>query len=131
MAKSDLLGGSLWQNYSQKVAERMDHPTYLGTISEEEAAAMNADLIIADHGAESCGDAVRLYWAVERESDKILDARFKSFGCGTAIASSDMMAELCIGKTVNQAIEITNLDVEKELRDSDDIPAVTPQKMNC
>ena len=131
MAKNDLIGGSLWQDYSQKVARRMDNPSYLGSISEEEAGAMNADLIIADHGAESCGDAVRLFWAVSKDSGIILDARFKSFGCGTAIASSDMMAELCIGKTVDEAVEITNLDVEKALRDSPDVPAVPPQKMHC
>ncbi len=131
MAKGDLVGGSLWQNYSNKVAERMDSPQYLGIITEEEAASLNADLVVADHGAESCGDAVRLYWAVEKDSGKIVKARFKSFGCGTAIASSDMMAELCIGKTVDEAVAITNLDVEKALRDNPDTPAVPPQKMHC
>jgi len=131
MAKGDLFGGSLWQNYSQKVAQRMDHPSYLGEISEEEAEALNADLVVADHGAESCGDAVRLYWAVNRDSGIIAKATFKSFGCGTAIASSDMMAELCMGKTVDEAITITNLDVEKALRDEPETPAVPPQKMHC
>jgi len=131
MAKNDLVGGSLWQNYSQKVADRMDHPRFLGEISEDEAAALNADLIVADHGAESCGDAVRLYWAVEKDSGRIVKATFKSFGCGTAIASSDMMAELCIGLTVDEAVDITNIDVEKALRDKEDIPAVPPQKMHC
>ena len=131
MAKSDLLGGSLWDNYSNKVADRMNNPHYLGEITEEEAAAMNAKLVVADWGAESCGDAVRLYWAVEKESEKIVKATFKSFGCGTAIASSDMMVELCLGKTVDDAIKITNLDVEKALRDTPDVPAVPPQKMHC
>ena len=131
MAKGDLVGGSLWQNYSDKVAGRMDNPRYLGIITEEEAAELNAELIVADHGAESCGDAVRLYWAVEKDSGRIVKARFKSFGCGTAIASSDMMAELCIGKTVDEAVKITNLDVEKSLRDTPDVPAVPPQKMHC
>ncbi len=131
MAKNDLVGGSLWQNYSQKVAERMDHPRYLGEISEEEAESLNADLIVAEHGAESCGDAVRLFWAVEKDSGKILKATFKSFGCGTAIASSDMMAELCVGLTVDEAVLITNIDVEKALRDDPDTPAVPPQKMHC
>lgn len=131
MAKGDLVGGSLWQNYSGKVADRMDHPIYLGEITEEEAASMNAELVVADHGAESCGDAVRLYWAVDKEDGRILKAGFKSFGCGTAIASSDMMAELCVGKTVDEAVKITNLDVEKALRDHPDIPAVPPQKMHC
>ncbi len=131
MAKGDLVGGSLWQNYSKKVAERMDHPRYLGVISEEEAESLNAELIVAEHGAESCGDAVRLYWAVDKNSSRIVKATFKSFGCGTAIASSDMMAELCIGKTVDEVVTITNLDVEKALRDDPDTPAVPPQKMHC
>ena len=131
MAKGDLVGGSLWQNYSHKVAERMDHPRYLGVISEEEATSLNAELIVAEHGAESCGDAVRLYWAVDKNSSRIVKATFKSFGCGTAIASSDMMAELCIGKTVDEVVTITNLDVEKALRDDPDTPAVPPQKMHC
>ncbi len=131
MAKNDLLGGSLWDNYSKKVADRMNNPLHLGEISEEEAKALNAKLVIADWGAESCGDAVRLYWAVELETEKIIKGSFKSFGCGTAIASSDMMVELCLGKTVDEALEITNLDVEKALRDTPDVPAVPPQKMHC
>jgi NifU-like protein len=131
MAKKDLVGGSLWDNYSNQVADRMNKPRNLGEITEEEAKALKAKLIVADWGAESCGDAVRLYWAVEKDSDKIVKATFKSFGCGTAIASSDMMAELCLGKTVDEAMEITNLDVEKALRDDPDVPAVPPQKMHC
>jgi len=131
MAKSDLIGGSLWRNYSSKVALRMDNPRHLGEITDDEASSLNADLIVADHGAESCGDAVRLYWAVDRGTGVIVKARFKSFGCGTAIASSDMMAELCMGKSVDEAVTITNLDVEKALRDNPDVPAVPPQKMHC
>lgn len=131
MAKKDLVGGSLWDNYSDQVADRMNKPQNLGEITEEEAKKLNAKLIVADWGAESCGDAVRLYWAVEKETDKIVKATFKSFGCGTAIASSDMMAELCLGKTVDEAVDITNIDVEKALRDNPDTPAVPPQKMHC
>lgn len=131
MAKKDLIGGTLWQNYSDKIANRMDNPQYMGAITEEEAASLGARLVVADHGAESCGDAVRLYWAVEEGSGTILKARFKSFGCGTAIASSDMMCELCVGKTVDEAVSITNIDVEQALRDEEDTPAVPPQKMHC
>ena len=61
----------------------------------------------------------------------IVDAKFKSFGCGTAIASSDMMVELCLGKKVQEAVKITNIDVEKALRDDPDTPAVPGQKMHC
>lgn len=131
MAKSDLLGGSLWEQYSHKVSDRMNSPKYMGEITQEEADKRGAKLIVADHGADSCGDAVRLYWLIDPDSQKILDARFKSFGCGTAIASSDAMAEMCIGKTVDEAVQITNIDVEFTLRDTPDMPAVPPQKMHC
>lgn len=131
MGKNDLIGGSLWDHYSNVVADRMNNPRNLGEITEEEAKALGAKLIVADWGAESCGDAVRLYWAVDEATEKIVKASFKSFGCGTAIASSDMMVELCLGKTVDEAMKITNIDVEKALRDNPDEPAVPPQKMHC
>ncbi|RDU57976.1 iron-sulfur cluster assembly scaffold protein [Helicobacter sp. MIT 99-5507] len=130
MGKDTLIGGSLWDAYSNKVQERMDNPTHLGVITQEQADAKGAKLIVADYGAEACGDAVRLYWLVDSD-DRIIDAKFKSFGCGTAIASSDMMVELCLGKKVQDAVKITNLDVESALRDDPDIPAVPGQKMHC
>lgn len=130
MAKNDLIGGALWDAYSKKVSDRMDNPTHLGVLTEEDARAKNAKLIVADYGAEACGDAVRLYWLVD-QNDVIISAKFKSFGCGTAIASSDMMAELCLGKTVQEAVKITNLDVEHALRDDPNTPAVPGQKMHC
>ena len=131
MAKNDLISGSIWDEYSNQVVERMNNPKHQGEITEERAKELNAKLIIADFGAESCGDAVRLYWAVDESNDKILESKFKSFGCGTAIASSDVMAELCVGKTVDEAVKITNIDVEHALRDNPDTPAVPPQKMHC
>lgn len=130
MGKDTLLGGALWEAYSKKVQERMDNPTHLGVITQEEADNKSAKLIVADYGAEACGDAVRLYWLID-SNDTIIDAKFKSFGCGTAIASSDMMVELCLGKKVQDAVKITNLDVEAALRDDPDTPAVPGQKMHC
>ena len=131
MAKNTLISGSIWDEYSENVIRRMDDPTHQGEISEQRAKELNSKLIIADFGAESCGDAVRLYWAVNEETNIIEESKFKSFGCGTAIASSDVMAELCIGKTVDEAVKITNIDVEHALRDDPDTPAVPPQKMHC
>ncbi|MCX6554612.1 MAG: iron-sulfur cluster assembly scaffold protein [Candidatus Aminicenantes bacterium] len=131
MAKNDLIGGSLWEQYSNKVSTRMNNPEHRGEISDAEAKELGARLIVADWGAESCGDAVRLYWAVDPKTNRILKAKFKSFGCGTAIASSDVMAELSMGKTVEEALKITNIEVEMALRDSPDIPAIPPQKMHC
>lgn len=131
MGIDSLVGGTIWDEYSNKVTDLMNNPQNMGEITEEEAKEMGAKLIVADFGAESCGDAVRLYWAVDPETDKILESKFKSFGCGTAIASSDTMAELCKGKTVDEAVKITNIDVEKAMRDEPDTPAVPPQKMHC
>lgn len=129
MARNDLIGGALWEEYSQEVQRRMDNPFNMGEITENEVGSDR--LIIADFGAESCGDAVRLYWQIDPKTDVIKKSKFKSFGCGTAIASSDMMAELCMEKTVDDALKITNIDVEKALRDEDEIPAVPGQKMHC
>lgn len=131
MGKNDLIGGSLWEQYSQKVAERMNNPRHFGELTEEDAKRLNGKLIIANEGAESCGDTVRLYWIVGNDDEVIKAASFKSFGCGTAIASTDMMAEMCIGKTVDEATKINNLDVEHALRDTADTAAVPPQKMHC
>jgi NifU-like protein len=131
MAKNDLIGGSIWEEYSQKVQDLMNNPQHMGEITDEEAKEQGLKLVVADFGAESCGDAVRLYWAVDEETNIIKNAKFKSFGCGTAIASSDTMAELCKGKTVDEAVKITNIDVEFAMRDNPDTPAVPPQKMHC
>jgi len=129
MARDDLIGGALWEEYSTEVQRRMDSPSNMGEITEGEKG--DNELVIADFGAESCGDAVRLYWLIDPKTDTIKTSKFKSFGCGTAIASSDMMAELCMDRTVDDALKITNIDVEKALRDNPDIPAVPGQKMHC
>jgi NifU-like protein len=131
MAKSDILGDSLWDAYSNKVTTLMNNPQHQGELFEGEVEKRGHKLIVADFGAESCGDAVRLYWEIDPKTDTIIDSKFKSFGCGTAIASSDVMTELCIGKTVQEAVKITNIDVELALRDTPDVPAVPPQKMHC
>jgi NifU-like protein len=108
----------------------MLNPRHLGEITEADAESLGGSLVVADWGAEVCGDAIRAFWAVAR-SGKILDARFKTFGCGTAIASSDMMCEMIIGKTVDEAMKITNIDVERALRDEESKAAIPPQKMHC
>jgi len=131
MGIDSLVGGTIWDEYSDKVTDLMNNPQNMGDIKQEEAEAMGAKLIVADFGAESCGDAVRLYWAVDPETDVIKESKFKSFGCGTAIASSDIMAELCKGKKVQEAVKITNIDVEHAMRDTPDVPSVPPQKMHC
>ena len=131
MGMDSLIGGTIWDEYSNKVADLMNNPQNMGEITEDQAKELGGKLIVADFGAESCGDAVRLYWVVHPVSDVIMSSKFKSFGCGTAIASSDTMAELCKGKTVQEAVKITNIDVEMAMRDTPDVPSVPPQKMHC
>jgi NifU-like protein len=131
MGRNDLVTGNVWEQYSKKVQDRMNDPKAIGEFTQADADAKGAKLVVADFGAESCGDAVRLFWLVDEKTDTIIDSKFKSFGCGTAIASSDAMAELCIGKKVDDAVNITNTDVEFFLRDDENTPAVPPQKMHC
>lgn len=131
MPKDVAIGGQLWEQYSQKVQQRMDNPTHRGAITEDEARSAGCRLLVVDWGAEACGDMVRLFWAVDEKTDIVRVARFYSFGCGTAIASSDLMCELCEGKKVDEVLQINNLVVEQALRDTPDKPAVPPQKMHC
>ena len=86
MARSDMISGNVWEQYSNKVQDRMNNPVAMGELTQEDANKHNARLIVADFGAESCGDAVRLFWIVDEKTDTIIDSKFKSFGCGTAIA---------------------------------------------
>ena len=130
MAKETLLSKGMWEQYSEKVRDRMNKPGHFGEITKDEAHKANLKLVDVIHGSEACGDAVQLFLLVDKDN-VITKARFKSFGCGTAIAASDMMAELCVGKTIDQALRITNLDVERALRDNPETPAVPGQKMHC
>jgi NifU-like protein len=130
MSKDNLLGKSLWEAYSSKVHDRMNNPRYKGSLTQADADKLDCKLVYAKHGAESCGDMVELFWLVD-EDGVIQDARFQSFGCGTAISASDAMAEMTIGKHVDEAAKVTNLDVEMFLRDDPDTPAVPGQKMHC
>ena len=66
MAKTDLVGGTLWESYSSKVNDRMLNPRHLGEITAGEAESLGARLVVADWGAEVCGDAIRAFWAVDR-----------------------------------------------------------------
>lgn len=131
MGKENLIGKGLWESYSKKVQERMNNPLHRGSFTQKDADEHGLELIVADYGDASCGDSVQIFWLIDKQTGVIKDARFLSFGCGTAIASSDMMAGLTIGKTVDEAAKITNIDVEKALRDNPNIPAVPGQKMHC
>lgn len=101
--------------YSQKVMDHFMNPRNMGEIK-------NADGI-GEVGNPVCGDLMKLF--IKVKNNKIVDVKFQTFGCGAAIATSSMITELVIGKTIEEAIEITNKQVAQSL---DGLP---PAKMHC
>ena len=101
--------------YSEKVLEHFKNPRNVGEIE-------NADGI-GEVGNPKCGDIMKMYLKIEE--DTIADVKFKTFGCGSAIASSSMATELIKGKTIKEAMKITNKAVAEAL---DGLP---PIKMHC
>ena len=105
--------------YSEKVIDHYQNPKNVGTLDKNKSN-VGTGLV----GAPECGDVMRLQIEVDEESGLIKDAKFKTFGCGSAIASSSLATEWLKGKTVDQALEIDNMDIVEEL-------ALPPVKIHC
>lgn len=105
--------------YSDKVIEHFKNPKNVGTLDKSKAN-VGTGLV----GAPECGDVMRLQIEVDDESGVIKDAKFKTFGCGSAIASSSLATEWLKGKTVDEALEIDNMAIVEEL-------ALPPVKIHC
>lgn len=101
--------------YTEKVMDHFQNPRNVGEIADANG--------VGQVGNPVCGDIMKIYLKIE--GDRILDVKFKTFGCGAAIATSSMVTEMVKGKTIDEALEITNQAVAEAL---DGLP---PQKMHC
>ena len=105
--------------YSEKVIDHYEHPRNVGSL-DKNATDVGTGVV----GAPECGDVMKLQIQVDQESGRIVDARFKTFGCGSAIASSSLATEWVKGRTVDEALEIKNTDIVEEL-------SLPPVKIHC
>ena len=105
--------------YSQQVIDHYEHPRNVGSFAKEEDGVGTGMV-----GAPACGDVMKLQIKVDHETGIITDARFKTYGCGSAIASSSLVTEWVKGKTLDEAREITNSTIAEEL-------ALPPVKIHC
>lgn len=105
--------------YSEKVIRHYENPSNVGAFAKDEEN-VGVGLV----GAPSCGDVMQLGIKVDPSSGKIVDAKFKTFGCLSAIAASSLATEKLIGKHVNEAAEIKNSDIAEEL-------SLPPVKIHC
>jgi NifU-like protein len=113
----------MW-DYSNKVMDLFYHPHNIGAIATDECQNGEA-IAIGDVGSITCGDALRLYLKIDKQTDTIRDARFQTFGCASAIASSSALTDLVKGMTVDDALKISNRDIANYL---DGLPQ---EKMHC
>jgi nitrogen fixation NifU-like protein len=105
--------------YSEKVIDHYSNPKNVGTLDK---ASKNVGTGLV--GAPECGDVMRLQIEVDEETGIIKDAKFKTFGCGSAIASSSLATEWLKGKTIDEAVAIDNMDIVEELN-------LPPVKIHC
>ncbi|HVR25881.1 MAG TPA: Fe-S cluster assembly scaffold IscU [Candidatus Polarisedimenticolia bacterium] len=106
-------------SYSDKVIDHYNNPRNVGSM-DKSSADVGTGLV----GAPECGDVMKLQIKVNRETNVIEEAKFKTFGCGSAIASSSLATEWVKGKTVDEALAIKNMDIVKEL-------SLPPVKIHC
>jgi len=103
--------------YSDKVIDHYNNPRNVGSLDKGKTTVGTGVV-----GAPECGDVMKLQ--IEVEGDRIVDAKFKTFGCGSAIASSSLATEWIKGKTLDEALEIRNTQIVEEL-------SLPPVKIHC
>lgn len=119
VARASMLPLSQTRSYHEKVLDHYANPRNVGTLNKNDH-----DVGTGLVGAPACGDVMRLQIKVDEETGVIKDVKFKTFGCGSAIASSSYVTELVKGKTLDEALEIKNTAIAKEL-------SLPPVKLHC
>jgi Fe-S cluster assembly scaffold IscU len=105
--------------YSDKLLDHFKNPRNVGTLDKAKSS-VGTGLV----GAPECGDVMRLQIEVDPDTNRIVDAKFKTFGCGSAIASSSLATEWLKGKSIDEALTIDNMAIVEEL-------ALPPVKIHC
>lgn len=105
--------------YSEKVLDHYEHPRNVGSFKKDDTQVGTGMV-----GAPACGDVMKLQIKVNPETGVIEDAKFKTYGCGSAIASSSLVTEWVKGKTLDQALDVKNTQIAEEL-------ALPPVKIHC
>ena len=106
-------------SYSEKVLDHYNNPRNVGTMDKSDPTVGTGMV-----GAPECGDVMKLQLKVNPDTGVIEDAKFKTFGCGSAIASSSLATEWVKGRTVDQALKIKNVEIVNEL-------SLPPVKIHC
>ena len=111
----------MW-DYTDKVMEHFHNPRNQGKITEKQEGE---EIVTGEVGSIACGDALKLHLKIDETTQTIKDARFQTFGCASAIASSSALTELLKGRNVEEALKLTNKEIAESLG------GLPEEKMHC